>query len=191
MHRYIEKIVSFFAKSLYFVILTNNDHTSFTSSSHYHNVVVIMWSNDHRHMCHVFGMEVKCVSKNIGIFVSLHSQNCSICGIYDRFCSFTNSSRFHDVFIIVWSHNHRQLRQLILGWKWKVLNKIMGALHLYTTKIARFVAISDEFTILMKIEHTLFTNSSDSHNVFVNLWSNDHGHMCHVFGIKVKCISWE
>ena len=52
-HSYTTKIAPFVDKSSDFVNFTKIDYTFFTNFSHSYNSFVIMWSNDHRHMCQI------------------------------------------------------------------------------------------------------------------------------------------
>ena len=168
-----------------FAILTKNGHTLSINFLHSNNVFVAVWSNDHRHMCHVFEIKVKGISKDNGILTAFYSQIAPFVDTSPDFAIlittdhtiFTNFSRSYQLFVKLWSNDHRHTCQPNLRWTWNAFQEIMGSLHPYIAKNALFVEKSPDFPILTKNDHTIFTNSSHSNNVFVIAWSNDHRHL--------------
>lgn len=130
LHHYRAQIALFVNDISHFVSLTNNDHTIFTKSSHSYQTFVITWSNDHQDMSQpILGWRWSLFHE---IMECLHPYTCNNAPFVVKFLDyailtrnehtfFISSLQFHNVFVIIWSNDHRHRCQPFLRWKWSVI----------------------------------------------------------------------
>ena len=173
---FVFKNAPFVAKLPDFVMLTQNDHIIFTSSSHSYQSFVIKWSNDHRHIRQLLlGWKSSALHEIMGSLQTYITKIVSFVYKWPDFAILTKNDRTiftifshsHQCFVILWSNDHTHMCQSILGWRCNVLQKLMGSLHRYIAKIAPFFDKAPDFVNLTKNYYIIFTNSAQSYNAFV------------------------